>query len=58
MRLIRWSSENTSASSSINGRRVTLFDQHFRKPEPDQDGDLFLGSHAEMMKGFLVSGLS
>ena len=41
-----------------NGRRVTLFDQHFRKRESDQDGDLFLGSHAEMMKGFLVSGLS
>jgi len=29
-----------------DGRRVTLFDQHFRKCEPDQHGNLFLLAHS------------
>ena len=41
-----------------DGGRVALLDQHLREGQPDEDSNLFLGAHAEVIEGFLVARFS
>jgi hypothetical protein len=56
--LIRGSSEKTRASSRITVAGRPLLDQHFCEGQPNQNRNLLLGSHTQMVEGFLVSGRS
>ena len=38
--------------------RVPLFDKHFCECQANQNGDLLLGSHAQVIEGLLIPGLS